>query len=125
MVRLIDDGVLNWTNVGPLSAGASTSLVLDFIARTNTVGLPDPTNRVVATVTTPPDEPPLPPMTNDAPVIINPLGCIGDIVWLDEGALTGNGVQEADEGLAGDQRHRGELVPEWNHQSVGESGDHQ
>ncbi|HMP71902.1 MAG TPA: SdrD B-like domain-containing protein [Kiritimatiellia bacterium] len=85
-------GALAWDNIGPLPPGASTGVVVTFTALQVTVA-PE-TNAVVARPTTPPDEPPVPPRTNDVPYEIMTL-TIGDTVWLD---LNGNGIP--DENLA-------------------------
>jgi hypothetical protein len=61
-----NDGTINWANIGPLPVGASTQIVATFTAFASTLGA-DRTNVVVAAPTTPPDEPPVPPQTNDAP----------------------------------------------------------
>jgi len=68
----VNDGTINWANIGPLPAGASTSIVATFTAVASTVG--DETNRVVASPTTPPDEPPVPPKTNEVPFDISSPG---------------------------------------------------
>jgi len=88
----VNDGQINWANVGPLVPGASTSVLVRFIAAAPT-GNGLETNVVVATPTTPPDEPPVPPKTNEVPYDIEYL-VIGDTVWLD---LNGNG--QPDENL--------------------------
>ncbi|HMP90169.1 MAG TPA: SdrD B-like domain-containing protein [Kiritimatiellia bacterium] len=67
-------GNVSWTNVGPLSVGASTSVVVHFEALASTVAFGQATNVVVASPTTPPDQPPVPPQTNDAPYEIGSLG---------------------------------------------------
>ncbi|MEM7392250.1 MAG: C25 family cysteine peptidase, partial [Verrucomicrobiota bacterium] len=64
---------ITWTNVGPLLAGASTTLVVNFTAIGDT-GAGDHTNVVVATPTTPPSDPPVPPMTSDAPYRVSAPG---------------------------------------------------
>ncbi|NCC53522.1 MAG: hypothetical protein EOM20_20245, partial [Spartobacteria bacterium] len=66
-------GAIAWTDVGPLPVGASTTLVVNFSAQTSTLSLPE-TNIVVTSPTTPPDEPDLPPVTNDAPYEISSAG---------------------------------------------------
>ncbi|MCB1070400.1 MAG: DUF11 domain-containing protein, partial [Kiritimatiellae bacterium] len=66
-------GTVSWTDVGPLPAGASTSVVVSFAAIGSTVSLPE-TNTVVATPTTPPTEPPVSPKTNEAPYEISSPG---------------------------------------------------
>ncbi|NCC51599.1 MAG: hypothetical protein EOM20_10320, partial [Spartobacteria bacterium] len=66
-------GVLSWTNAGPLPVGASTTLVVNFTAQASTLSLPE-TNTVITSPTTPPDEPDLPPVSNDVPYEISSAG---------------------------------------------------
>ncbi|NCC51158.1 MAG: DUF11 domain-containing protein, partial [Spartobacteria bacterium] len=66
-------GTLSWTDVGPLAAGATTTLVVNFTAQATTLSLPE-TNTVVTSPTTPPTEPNLPPVTNEAPYEISSAG---------------------------------------------------
>ncbi len=69
----VNDGVINWTNVGPIAAGASTTVVVSFTAASSSAAM-DRTNMVVATPLTPPDEPGVPPATNDAPYGVSSAG---------------------------------------------------
>ncbi len=86
----VGTGLVQWLDVGPVPAGASTTVVVRFTALDGTVD--DQTNTVVATPTTPAPEPPVPPQTNDEPYSIE-LGTIGDTVWLD---INGNGIVDED-----------------------------
>jgi|GEM_PF-2474869 len=76
-----NDGVLNWTDVGPVAPGASTSVVVTFQAIASSDGL-DRTNTVTAAPTVPPGEPPVFPKTNEAPYAAR-FGWLGDTVWVD------------------------------------------
>ena len=67
-----DDGTINWADIGTLPVGASTSVVATFTALASTDN--DETNRVVATPTTPPGNPPVPPRTNEVPYDISNPG---------------------------------------------------
>ncbi|MEM7391168.1 MAG: C25 family cysteine peptidase, partial [Verrucomicrobiota bacterium] len=62
-----------WNDVGPLAIGASTTLVVNFTAVASTMGAMH-TNEVVATPTTPPMQPMVPPMTNGAPYQVEAMG---------------------------------------------------
>jgi hypothetical protein len=55
----VNDGIINWVDVGPLPIGASTSVFATFTAIASTVN--SETNTVVATPTTPPEVPGVPP----------------------------------------------------------------
>ncbi|HMO05795.1 MAG TPA: SdrD B-like domain-containing protein, partial [Kiritimatiellia bacterium] len=95
-VNSTNDGVLDWSNLGPLPPGASTSVVATFRA----VGLPPSivrTNTVIASPTTPTNEPPVPPATNDAPYRIAVI-TIGDTVWID---VNSNGIHDEDLSIFG------------------------
>ncbi|HMP97895.1 MAG TPA: C25 family cysteine peptidase, partial [Kiritimatiellia bacterium] len=87
-----DDGALNWSALGPLPPGSSTSVVVQFTAREPT--LPIATNRVVALPATPPGYPGVPEQESDALYQILPLAGVGDFVWLD---INGNGIQDTNE----------------------------
>ncbi|MCB1102724.1 MAG: DUF11 domain-containing protein, partial [Kiritimatiellae bacterium] len=63
-------GSLSWTNIGSVDIGASTSVVVNFTAVSSTLSLPE-TNTVLATHTTPPGFPGVPPRTNQAPYEIS------------------------------------------------------
>ncbi|MEM7395825.1 MAG: hypothetical protein AAF492_26120, partial [Verrucomicrobiota bacterium] len=65
--------VITWTDVGPVVAGSSTSLMVSFTATASTMGAGH-TNRVETSPTTPPTEPPVPPMTNDEPYQVEAFG---------------------------------------------------
>ena len=80
-VDLVNDGVLNWTNLGPVAAGATTSIYVHFEVAVNTYGV-EYTNVVVATPTTPTNRPPVPVLTNDEPYA-STSGSFGDTVWVD------------------------------------------
>jgi uncharacterized repeat protein (TIGR01451 family) len=67
-----NDGTINWADIGALPVGASTSVVATFTALASTDN--DETNRVVATPTTPPGNPPVPPRTNEVPYDISNPG---------------------------------------------------
>jgi large repetitive protein len=69
----VDDGTINWTNVGPLAAGATTQIVATFTANASTLSLPR-TNVVTTAPTTLPEHPDVPPSTNDAPYRISQAG---------------------------------------------------
>jgi uncharacterized repeat protein (TIGR01451 family)/fimbrial isopeptide formation D2 family protein len=84
-------GNIQWTDIGPLNAGASTSVVVNFIALAPIAG---ETNTVVATPTTPPEDPDLPPLEDDAPYEITQPSALGNYVWLDENS---DGYQDAGE----------------------------
>ena len=88
----IDDGVINWTNIGPLPAGATTSIVATFTAVLNTTEVH--TNWVETAPETPPGYPPVPPQTNPAPYEVDIPARLGDRVWED---LNGDGIQDAGE----------------------------
>jgi len=88
-----NDGTINWADIGPLPVGASTTIVASFTAAGDTLGA-DRTNVVVTTPTTPPDEPPVPPKTNDAPYAVDTSASLGNFVWED---LNGDGIQDASE----------------------------
>jgi uncharacterized repeat protein (TIGR01451 family) len=66
-------GTLTWNDIGPLPVGASTSVVVSLLATDSTGGFSE-TNIVVASPTTPPDQPPVPPQTNDVPYEISNPG---------------------------------------------------
>ncbi|NCC53605.1 MAG: hypothetical protein EOM20_20680, partial [Spartobacteria bacterium] len=68
-----DTGMIYWDDAGALPVGASTTLVVNFTAQATTLSLPE-TNQVVASPTTPPSEPNLPPLTNEAPYEISHAG---------------------------------------------------
>jgi uncharacterized repeat protein (TIGR01451 family)/fimbrial isopeptide formation D2 family protein len=62
------DGLITWTNVGPLPVGRATNVIVNFIALRST--LPgDTTNTVVASLVTT-NGGPLPPQTSSAPVAV-------------------------------------------------------
>ena len=84
-------GHLAWTNVGPVLSGVSTSIVVRFLMATNTFEVPY-TNVVMATPTTPPDRPDLPPQTNSVPYS-STAGSFGNTVWVD---VDGNGFPDED-----------------------------
>jgi len=93
----VDDGVINWSNVGPLPVGANTSIVVNFIARHPTTHTR--TNVVVASPLPPVGHPPIPPMTNRANYNIDAPAQLGDYVWHD---LNADGLQQGGEpGLTG------------------------
>ncbi len=85
----VNDGVINWADIGPLAVGASTQIVATFTGAADTLGA-ERTNVVVTTPTTPPDAPPVPPQTNDAPYEVDTPASLGDFVWLD---VNGDGIQ--------------------------------
>ena len=67
-----NDGLIEWANIGPIPAGATTNVIASFLAIANTAGS-DETNVVVATPNMPPELPPLPPKTNEVPYeIVDP-----------------------------------------------------
>jgi uncharacterized repeat protein (TIGR01451 family) len=68
-----NDGLLNWTTIGPLAPGASTSVVVTFRAVQSSAGV-EHTNSVVATPTTPPLFPPVPPQIDTALYAISVVG---------------------------------------------------
>ncbi len=92
-VNNVNDGAVNWINVGPLTAGASTSLVANFSVICGGAS-PFGTNQVAALAATD---------TNVAPTLAGVAvasyaiehGFLGDTVWVD---LNGNGLP--DENLA-------------------------
>jgi hypothetical protein len=83
----LDDGELNWADIGPLSPGASTSIVATFQAIATTLAL-DRTNIVTTAPTTGVGQPPVYPQTNEAPYAVR-YGWLGDTVWID---LDSNGL---------------------------------
>jgi uncharacterized repeat protein (TIGR01451 family) len=62
----VNDGVIDWANIGPLPAGATTNITVTFTAVNSSTSAPR-LNIVVASPTTPTNEPPVPPQTNNAP----------------------------------------------------------
>jgi uncharacterized repeat protein (TIGR01451 family)/fimbrial isopeptide formation D2 family protein len=94
----VNDGAINWSDIGPLPVGASTSIVVTFTGAGDTMGALR-TNVVVTTPTTPPDQPPVPPLTNTAPYVIDTPASLGDFVWND---LNADGIQDGIEtGIVG------------------------
>jgi len=80
----VNDGFIHWTNVGPLLPGASTSIVVNFIALCASPG----TNNALVSPTTPPQsEPALPVLTTEQYEIMS--GPLQGNVWID---LDGNGI---------------------------------
>ena len=77
----VNDGVLIWSNVGPLNPGVTTTLLVRFIAN-NTFGLIH-TNRVIMAPITATNQPPAPIQTNQA-TFSSQWTCIGDTVWVDD-----------------------------------------
>jgi hypothetical protein len=67
-----NDGTIHWADIGPLPAGASTTIVATFTAAASTLGLSE-TNTAVASPTTT-NAPPVFPKTNDAPYEIHLAG---------------------------------------------------
>ena len=67
-----NDGAINWADIGPLPAGATTQIVATFTSSSSTLGLSE-TNTVVTTPTTT-NAPPVFPKTNDAPYEIQSAG---------------------------------------------------
>lgn len=65
----VNDGTINWADVGPLAPGVSTSIVATFTAKASTAGQAR-TNMVVATPTTPTGESTVSAKTNLAPYSI-------------------------------------------------------
>jgi uncharacterized repeat protein (TIGR01451 family) len=93
----INDGVINWTDVGPLLAGESTSLVVHFVA---VGGTPNPSTAVNVALVSPTTEtntPPALPRLDDAPFEIGDAE-LGDTVWVD---LNGNGLPDEDLAIQG------------------------
>ena len=91
-------GDLLWTNAGPVAAGASTTLVVRFVAVGETA-LAFQTNHVFAGPLTPSNYPPVSPTTTNVPYQIDLPAALGDFVWED---LDGNGLQDPLEpGLGG------------------------
>lgn len=90
----INDGVINWTDVGPLLAGTSTSLVVNFVAVSGTANPSSAVNVALVSPTTETNTPPALPRLDDAPFEIGDAE-LGDTVWID---LNGNGLP--DENLA-------------------------
>jgi len=80
----LNDGLINWTNVGPLLPGASTSIVVNFIASCASVG----TNTVLVSPTTPVGTDPELPLLTTAQYEIMP-GALQGNVWID---LNGDGI---------------------------------
>ncbi|HMP90654.1 MAG TPA: C25 family cysteine peptidase, partial [Kiritimatiellia bacterium] len=85
----INDGVLDWTNIGPLPVGSSTSVVVNFSAVVATWGYK--TNRVTSTPELPPGFPELFTKTNEAPYEVLAFAGVGDFVWLD---FNEDGIQD-------------------------------
>lgn len=102
----LNDGLINWTNVGPLLPGSSTSIVVNFITLCASVG----TNTVLASPTTPiGSEPALPVLATDQYEIMS--GPLNGNVWID---LNGNGIPDenlAVQGINGVTVRLYELVP--------------
>ncbi|OQW94881.1 MAG: hypothetical protein BWK77_08380, partial [Verrucomicrobia bacterium A1] len=94
----VNDGLITWTDVGPLPVGASTTLLVYFRAAAATSGLR--TNTALTAPTTPPGEPPVPPLSSNAVYQVFSKCSIGNFVWLD---VNGNGVQDggSETGLPG------------------------
>jgi len=84
-----NDGVINWTDVGPLVPGASTSIVVNFIALCAAV-----TSGTNTVLVSPTSSEPVPPLLAIAPYELIP-GALQGNVWID---LNGNGI--IDENLA-------------------------
>ncbi|NCA82909.1 MAG: hypothetical protein EOM72_09225, partial [Opitutae bacterium] len=84
-----NDGTINWADIGPLATNASRTIVATFTAAATTAGLSE-TNVVVTSPTTPPNAPPVPPQTNDAPYAVDAPASLGNYVWLD---VDGDGIQ--------------------------------
>jgi uncharacterized repeat protein (TIGR01451 family)/fimbrial isopeptide formation D2 family protein len=84
-----DDGVIDWADIGPIPVGDSADILMAFTAVGDTLGA-DRTNVVSTAPTTPPDAPPVPPSTNDAPYQVDTPASLGDRVWLD---VNGDGLQ--------------------------------
>ncbi len=91
-VDSVNDGLITWTNIGPLNPGASTSIVVHFTAVQDSSGTR--TNRAIAAPVTPPGHPVLPPQTSSAPYQAIAPASVGDLVWHD---LNGNGIQDGGE----------------------------
>jgi uncharacterized repeat protein (TIGR01451 family) len=87
----LNDGEITWTNVGPLNPGVTTTVLVRFTMIANTLGTLH-TNRVIAAPTTAPDEPTVPPQTNQV-TFSSQLGWIGDTVWVDDNL---NGLPDED-----------------------------
>jgi len=85
----VNDGTINWADIGPLPVGATTSIVATFTAVAETTEVH--TNWVATWPTTPSNYPPVPPQTNPAPYEVDIPASIGDFVWLD---VNGNGLQD-------------------------------
>jgi len=90
----VNDGTINWTNVGPLAAGQLTNIFVSFLAMADTDGF-DETNVVVAAPTVPPDEPPVPPQTSSVPYeIITPADLLLDKQFISATEPNTNGIFE-------------------------------
>jgi uncharacterized repeat protein (TIGR01451 family) len=72
-VDATNDGVLNWANLGPLAPGASTSVVVNFIAVRSSAGT-NQTNLVVSAPTTPVNYPSVTVQTSTAPYRVSKVG---------------------------------------------------
>ncbi len=77
----VNDGTSTWADIGPLPAGASTSIVVTYQAVATSLGL-NRTNTVTAAPTTPPGFPPVSPKTNTTTYAAQ-FGWLGDTVWVD------------------------------------------
>ena len=85
----VNDGTINWADIGPIPVGGSSNIVATFTAVTNTTSVH--TNWVETAPTTPPEYPPVDPQTNNAPYEVDIPASIGDFVWLD---VNGDGIQD-------------------------------
>ena len=87
----VNDGTINWSDVGPLPAGSSTEIVANFIV-VCTGASPFGTNNVAAAASTDPTSLPSILRFADEPYEIE-HGFIGDTVWVD---VNGNGIPDED-----------------------------
>lgn len=88
----VDDGVINWANIGPMNPGASTSILVHFTAVTSFSG--SRTNTASTSPTPVSGHPPFTPQGAQAPYQISDTASFGDSVWND---LNANGIQETNE----------------------------
>ena len=89
-----NDGQLDWSNVGPLAPGASTSIVVTFTGSASTTGIGGATENSACVAATDEHNAPVGQTCDSAPVSVLTPAAIGNYVWLD---ANGNGVQDAGE----------------------------